>query len=120
MGRKTQIRPYLLIQDGDLSLASITGNESTVAQVDVINLTVAWSGAQATNGNIEIEVWSSNAIGWVTLEFGATISLDTASGNHQLIIKEVSFEKLRPKYTKTNAGATGLLEVLIVATSAGA
>lgn len=120
MGRKSQIKPYLLIQDGDLSQSSIIGKESTVAQVDVVNLTFTWSGGQATNGDITVEVWSSNAIGWIALDFGATISLDGASGNHQLIIKEVSFEKLRPKYTRTNAGATGLLEVLIVATAVGA
>lgn len=120
MGRKSQIKPFLLIESGDLSDASITGTESTVAQIDVINLTVTWSGGQATNGDLEIEYFNKDSLGWSALDFGTTISLDGASGNHQIVITEIAFEKLRPKYTRTNAGATGAIDVLIVASTGGA
>jgi hypothetical protein len=120
MGRKTQIEPYLTIGSGDLSLTTITGNETTVAQTDVVEFTVAWSGAQATNGDIVIEAWSDDITGWIPLDFGAIISLDGASSNHKLIIQQVSFKKVRPIYTRTNATASGVLNIVVYATTKGA
>jgi hypothetical protein len=119
MGRKNQIQPFLSMPSGDLTQASIVGLESTVFQTDVVNCIFSWAGGNTTNGDIAIEVWSSADIGWVPLEFGATISLNGASGAHTLIIEQVSFLKIRPKYTRTNASATGTLKVLIVATTVG-
>lgn len=120
MGRRNQIKPYLLLSAGDLSQASITGNESTVAQIDVINLTVTWSGAQATNGNLTIEYWNSSVQGWIALDFGATISLNGATGSHQITITDIAFEKIRPVYTRTNGSASGTLNIVIVASVGGA
>lgn len=120
MGRKNQIRPFLLIKDGDLSQAIISGKESVVSQTDVVNILAVWTGGQATNGNIVVEVWSSDATGWVALDFGAVIALDTASGNHQLIIQQVSFEKVRVNYVRTNGSASGTLQISIFATTVGA
>jgi len=120
MGRKNQIRPFLLIQNGGLDQANIDGKETVVAQTDVVNILAVWTGGQATSGNLIVEVWSSDATGWVALDFGATISLDTASSNHQLIIQQVSFEKVRVKYSRTNGSASGTLNVAIFATTVGA
>ena len=110
----------MAISEGALSDATITGEETTVAQTDVVQFVVAWESGQASNGDIAIEAWLNNETGWFVLEFGATISLDGASGNHQLIIQQVSFKKVRPVYTRTNGSATGTLNVAIFATSKGA
>lgn len=117
MGRKTQIKPFKLMNAQDISVASVTGADSTVEQTDIAMMNVSWSGGQATNGDITIEAFDGFA--WHPLDFGATISLDGASGNHQLLI-DVSFQKLRPVYTRTNASASGALDVSIFATSKGA
>lgn len=110
----------MVIDGGDLSSATITGNETHVGQTDVVQFAAVWTGGQATNGDLTIEAWINESTGWLTLEFGATISLDGASGNHQLIIQQVSFKKVRPVYTRTNGSATGTLEIAIFATSVGA
>lgn len=122
MGRRNQIKPFLLFDSvtGDLSQATLTSKESTVAQTDVVEILIKWAGGQATNGDVLIEVWNSETTGWNALDFGATISLDTSSGNHQLIIQQVSFEKVRISYTRTNAGATGTIIAEIFATTVGA
>lgn len=107
------------VPSGDLTLVSVTGEESTVFQTDVVSFIFAWTGGNTTNGDASLEVWSNDAIGWTTLDFGATISLDGASGSHTLVIEQVSFLKVRPKYTRTNALATGAFKVSMVATTVG-
>jgi hypothetical protein len=125
MSRKQQIQPYQAIDAGNLSDASITGQETVVFQTDVVEYLVTWSGGQATNGNIKIQASHDNskatpASSWFDLDFGSTISLDGASGNHQLIISQVSFAKVRPVYTRTNGSASGSLNINLIATTKGA
>jgi len=120
MGRKNQIQPYLSVSAGDMSQASITGSETVVAQTDVVNVLVSWSGAQSSNGTFKIQAWTDSTIGWHDLDFGNTINLDTSSGSHQLIIQQVSFLKIRPVYTRVNGSATGSLNVVVFATTIGA
>jgi hypothetical protein len=119
MGRKQQIQPFKTISNGDLSLASTTGIETTVAQTDVVQYDVEWTGASLTSGDISIEATLDGVV-WFTLDFGSTVSLAGASGNHQLIIKQVSFIKTRPVFTRTNPSASGTLNVTVFATTVGA
>lgn len=125
MSRKQQIQPYLAIESGNLSDASITGQETVVFQTDVVEYLVTWSGGQSTNGDIKIQAShdtskATPASSWFDLDFGSIISLNGASGNHQIIIEQVSFAKVRPVYTRTNAGATGSLNINLIATTKGA
>lgn len=119
MGRKQQIQPFKAISSGDMSQASITGLETTVAQTDVVQYDVEWSGATATSGDITIQ-GTIDGTNWFDLDFGTTISMTGASGNHQLIIRQVSMVKLRPVYTQTNPAATGTLLINLFATTVGA
>lgn len=123
MGRKNQIQPFTSIGSadvsGDMSLASITGSETVVSQTDVVQYQVEWTGAQATNGTIAIEA-SIDGLSWFELDFGSLIPLNGASGDHQIIIQQVSFVKVRPVYTRTNVSATGTLTVKLFATTVGA
>ena len=119
MGRKQQIQPFKCIENGNLSSASITGIETTVAQTDVVQYEVEWSGASLTSGDISVQA-TLDGVSWFNLDFGTTISLAGAAGNHQIIIKQVSFIKTRLIYTRTNPSATGSLNVTVFATTVGA
>lgn len=120
MGRKQIIQPFTAVDAGNLSDASITGSETNVEQTDVAQYVAIWSGGQATNGDLKVQGYLNDITGWFDLDFGATISLDGASGNHQLIIQQVSFKKIRPVYTRTNASASGSLNIVVFATTKGA
>lgn len=119
MSRKTQIQPFLVIEGGDMSLASIASKSTHVKQTDVVELIASWSGAQATNGDLLIEA-SLDGENWYALDFGVTISLDGVSGNHQMIIQQVSFSDIRTTYNRTNGSASGDLSLQLFATTKGA
>lgn len=120
MGRKHVIYDYRAIVDGDMSQASITGDVTTVGQLDVVTYNVEWSGAQATNGNLTIEFSNDKGATWKTLSFGSVPALDTAADHHELIIQAVGFDLLRPVYTRTNVSASGTLNVRVFGTTKGA
>ena len=119
MGRKNLVYDYKPIDTEDMSQASITGQPSDVSQYDVVTYEVSWSGGQATNGNIEIE-YSKDGKSWKTLPLDRTPALNTASDTHLIIITEIGFKYLRPKYTRTNALASGYLTVGIFQSNKGA
>lgn len=119
MGRKNLVYDYKPINAEDMSQASITGQQSDVSQYDVVTYEVSWSGGQVTNGNIEIE-YSKDGQVWKTLPLDGTPALNTASDTHLIIITEIGFKYLRPKYTRTNALASGSLTVGIFQTNKGA
>jgi hypothetical protein len=124
MGRKNLVYDFKPINDGDLSLASITGQHSDVSQYDTVTYEADWSGGQATNGNLEIEYCRDEKITsssvWKTLPLDGTPALDTAADTHLIIITEIGFKWLRPKYTRTNVAASGLLTVGIFQSNKGA
>lgn len=123
MSRKSKILPYKTILNGNLSDAQIIGKSTTVKETDVVHMNVKWSGAQPTSGTFKVEATMdtdpANAE-WFELDFGATISISGVSGDHQLVIQQVSFLHVRPVYDRTNVGATGALDVQLFATSKGA
>lgn len=123
MSRKSKILPYKTISSGNLSDAQIIGKTTTVKETDVVHMNVSWSGAQPTSGTFKIEATldtdPTNAT-WFELDFGAIIAISGVSGDHQLIIQQVSFLHIRPVYDRTNAGATGSLDVQVFATTKGA
>lgn len=119
MGRKQQIQPFKTIDSFDMSVGSFTGKQTHVKQTDVVQIDVEWSGGQVSNGTIAIEA-TIDGIVWFELDFGSTISLAGASGNHQIIIKQVSFTDIRPVFTQTNPSATGTLTATLFATTVGA
>jgi hypothetical protein len=118
MSRKNIIYDFRPIVAGDLSLASINGTPTTVAQHDTVTYKLKWFGGQVTNGNLSIES-SDDLVTWSPLDFGATINTDGATGEHRFIINEIGFKYLRPVYTRTNAGATGALEASVFASNKG-
>ena len=120
MGRKTQIQPFMVIEDGDMSSGShIESLPTHCKQTDVVQYVVNCEDGQATNGEITVEA-SFDGKSWFPLDFGALINLDGASGNHQIIIQQVSFSDIRLNYDKTNPAATGTFTAEIFCTTKGA
>ena len=122
MGRKNIVYDFKPVVDEDMSQVQIIGKESIVAQHDTVTYEASWAGASAINGDISIEYSrdEQEPKTWHKLDFGTTMSLDGASGTHQLIITEIGFKFLRPVYDRTDAGAAGLLNWSIFATNKGA
>lgn len=120
MGRKHIIYDYRTITDGAMSSASITGEVTTVGQLDTVTYNVEWSGGQATNGNIEVQFSNDKGATWKALNFGTAIPLNTAADHHELIIQAVGFDLLRAVYTRTNGSASGTLNVRVFGTTTGA
>lgn len=119
MGRKNVIYDFTPISNQALSTASVTGDVTTVTQVDSVTYLVTWSGGQATNGDFTVEA-SLNGTDWYALDFGSTMSLDTASDFIRTVITEIGFNYLRPVYTRTNGSASGNFTVKLFATTKGA
>lgn len=119
MGRKSQIQPFKVIDNQSMTQAMVIGRSTHVKQTDVVQYVVDWSGGQSTNGDILVE-GSLDGKKWFPLEFGATISCDGASGNHQIVIQQVSFSDIRATFNQTNVAATGNITIELFASTKGA
>lgn len=120
MGRKNIIYNFVALDSGDMSLASLESEVSTIAQHDTITYEASWSGGDAINGDIGIEYSRTGEPGtWKALDFGATIDTNGASGTHRMIITEVGFKYTKATYTRKNAGATGSLTIAVFASNKG-
>lgn len=120
MGRKNILYSFTAINEADMSQASIVGQATNVAGFDTVTYLATWSGGQATNGDIGMETSLDEGKTWHDLDFGAIIDTDGAQDYARIIINEIGFGLIRPKYTRTNAGATGLLTMKIFGTNKGA
>lgn len=122
MSRKNIVYNYKPIIDGDMSQVSIKGEESNVAQYDSVTYEFKWSGGQATNGDIGVEYSKDEKEPrtWRPLDFGTLVPTDGASDSHLLVLTLVGFKFTRPFYTRTNAGATGTMNVSIFSSNKGA
>lgn len=117
--RHNQVVDYVSVAAGDMSQATITGNQTNINNFDVASYFFSWTGGQTTNGTLGIEV-SMDGTNFSLLDFGATINADGVSGNHRLVITEVCFKFARPKYTKVNGSASGSMKIEMFATIRGA
>lgn len=118
MSRKNLLLNFRALVGGDMSSATLNSTETNVQQFDTVTYKVDWSGGQATNGDLTIE-YSDDGITWRALDFGATPNTNGASGNHSFIITEIGFKLLRCTYTRTNALASGSMNVTVFSTNKG-
>lgn len=126
MSRKSRIRPYKTIDGGDLSNPTVEGSITTVKETDVVQVNFEWTGGTigVTAGTIEIlatmaENPNDPDAYWFNLDFGATIEIIDDAGDHQLVIEQVSFMHLKPKYTQTDVSAIGTLNATVFAMAKG-
>lgn len=119
MGRKNILKDYVSVVSGNMASTSFQGPITTVNQFDVLSYFFEWSGGQATNGNIGLMVSLDNK-SFYQLDFGQNIPTNSTSGEHQLLVKDVSFNYCYPFYTQTNGSATGTMKIELFATNKGA
>jgi hypothetical protein len=108
---------------GDMTQAEIIGTKSNVANFDGVTYKIGWTGGQVLNGNCQIE-YSTDINGedstFKILPLDGVPELSGAAGDHLVLITEIGFVWLRPRYIRTDPGATGTLEVSIFQTNKGA
>lgn len=120
MGRKTTAL-HKMFDEVDIS-STQTSEASSVLGLDYCTIHVTWSGSspvgtitvEATNDRID----TTDTPVYRELDFGATISVSGNSGEHDLVINELSFNAIRIKYTSSSG--TGTMTARLVAKVKGA
>ena len=107
-----------------VSLASNqTSSETNVTHLDRASVSIDWTGSDAV-GTVEFEARKINAneavadADWRTLDFGATIDITGASGNHEVLFNSLDFTEFRVKFVRTS-GTTGTITAVLTAKQIG-
>lgn len=97
---------------------SQTSAATNVQNLDSASIFVEWSGASSPVGTVTVQARNGAAGTWYTLDFGASIDVSGASGNHQLVFNEMPFTDIRLVYTRSSG--SGPLTATISAKTVGA
>lgn len=124
MPRKNVVSAFKMIEDGDMS-TEIISNETDVKNLDTATVRVAWDIGGTPVGVLTIEALqekddtaaASDASNWFTVDIDATITIDNTETDHQILFKNLPFDKIRLKYTATSG--TGTMNAKITAKQAG-
>lgn len=123
MSRRNIIAPYKIFDSADMS-ANITQGApyTTIDQVDKIGIDLDWTGTSPV-GTFDVQVCylipgTNTYTTWRSLDFGSTVNITGNTGNHQFVILDPPFQKLRIKYTRTSG--TGNLTAVLSAYNRGA
>lgn len=115
MSRKSVIRGYKVITDGDMS-GNLTSDITNVTNLDNVGYLVEWSGTSPV-GVITVETQSGPS-GWCALDFGTAISVSGNTGCAVININQIPFENVRLNYIVTSG--TGTLNVTLSSKVVGA
>jgi hypothetical protein len=116
LARKNVLKPYKMIDGGDLS-SNITSSTTSVINLDKASISISWSGSSPV-GTIEVEARNGEADPWTALDFGgSTISISGNSGSHRILLNETPFTDVRVSYTATSG--TGTIDAIITAKQVG-
>mgnify|MGYP000687011665 CR=1 FL=1 len=116
MARKNVIVSHKMLDEVVLT-GNQTSDPTNVTNLDRASISVDWSGSDAV-GTIEVQSRkqkkdSPNAdADWRDLDFGSTINITGASGNHEIIFDALDFTDLRIKFTYTSGTAGNITAVL--------
>lgn len=102
------INPFNVISSGDMS-GSITGAEVSIRDVDDIAIVYSWNGT-APVGEVKVYVQNGSSP-WTLLGISPAAVVGGASGANNIMITNVSFEKIRVDYVRTSG--TGSLSVVL-------
>ena len=120
MARKNVLKTYKMFNSEDISTSATSGVTNT-SNLDKASIYLEWTGA-APVGTITVEATNddpnSSSPVWKTVDFGSSIDISGASGNHDLIFNEMPFNAIRLQYTSTSG--TGTLNATIHAKTQGA
>lgn len=110
-----------------LDSVALTGNQTSdstnVINFDRASIFVDWSGSDAV-GEMQVEARkkdkdkSSIDADWRTLDFGSTISISGASGDHEILFDSLDFTEFRIKFVYTS-GTAGALTATLTAKQVG-
>ena len=104
MARKHVVYGYDAFDAVSLS-SSQTSAEIEVGQTDYGSIYIFWTGS-SPSGTIEVQAKNGAAGTYRPLDFGATISISGASGNHELILTEMPFTYIRLVYTRSSGSGS--------------
>lgn len=96
--------------------SSQTSDATSVINLDVASIHVAWSAASGAS-TITVEARNGENDSWYALDFGSVIATSGASGDHQITLLEMPFTDIR---ILTTAATSGSLTATISAKTTGA
>lgn len=102
------INPFAAISSGDMS-GNITGTVITLRDIDDISAVYSWAGT-APVGEVKVYVQNGTST-FSELDISPPAPVTGASGDNNIMITNVSFEKIRFDYVRTSG--TGTLNVII-------
>ncbi len=119
MSSRTQLNPYSVITDGDMS-ASITSDVTLVQKISMISYSISWAGTapigvitvQASNDySVNPDGSVRNAGTWNTLTLSGTAAVSGGTGNGFIDIDSLAAYAVRLVYTR--ASGTGTLQAIV-------
>lgn len=122
MARKNVIPSFKMLNEIDLT-TNATSPATVITHLDRASVFIDWSGSDAV-GEVQFEARKIDKdkpvadADWRTLDFGATIDITGASGNHEVILNSLDFTELRVQYI-TTSGTTGTLTATLTAKQIG-
>lgn len=117
MGRKNIVKSFKMFDAVELS-SSQTSAATNVINLDTASIHLVWSAGSSPVGDITVEARNGEDDSWYELDFGSTISISGASGDHQLMLNEMPFTDIRIVYTRTSGSAT--LDAVLTMKTTGA
>ncbi len=116
MSRKNVVSSYSMINAGSLA-GNITSSTTNVLNLDKASIHLSWSGSSPA-GTLVVEARNGDNDDWYELDFGSTISISGASGDHQIVFNELPFTSIRLVYTRSSG--SGSLDAIITSKTIGA
>lgn len=126
MSTRPQLSPFLVITNGDMSLASLTSSVTIIQKISMLSYAYSWVGSTPV-GTIIVQVsndYSVNPMGnvnnagtWNTLTFNvagtptSSIAVSGNTGNGFVDIDQLGAYAIRTVYTK--GSGTGTLQCTI-------
>lgn len=123
-GRAIKTPDYKQINAGDMS-GNINGTPTNVEMKDRLLYYLEWTGAtpvgtvviEVNNDDIEPESPANLNPVWRALDFGSTISISGNTGNHTILIQQVTWKWIRARYVF--GSGIGTLDAYIKTSASG-
>ena len=111
MGRKSILKPYKVIDDGDIS-DDVTSSSTNIENLDSVTYLAQWTGSSPV-GVLYVDVRQKLGIApdgfntsWITLDFGESIAVSGATGGHTISIENKAFTESRLRFVSTSGSGT--------------
>jgi hypothetical protein len=117
MGRRNLVHSYKML-DAITLTSTQTSATTNVEQMDNATIHIRWTGT-APVGTITVQARNGKDDPWFDLSFGtAAIDITGASGDHQILFKEMPFTDITVKYNFVSG--TGTLTATLTMRTIGA